>query len=441
MVIVINIGSFISDLPLKLSNSNFIRHAAILASGSLVAQIIVFVAMPVITRLYGPEALGMLGAFIAIISIIIPVASLCYSHAIVLPKDDKSSLELLGLAITIAFALSVIMMCIVYLFSTEISLLIGVDESLILVLFSIVFFASVSEGFEFWIIRKKYFSINAKISILSAILSNALIIGIGLIYANAETLILATAIGYTGRMILSISGGLRGSSWQVMKKAFGKPSTVILKKYKEFAIYRAPQMLLNSISYNAPVLFLATYFGALEAGFYALCVRALRLPSSVVSQAFGKVFLQKIAEKSHVGIDLRKEILKATVGLFVIGFIPFGTVILWGEELFSFVFGKEWYEAGIYAQWISWMLFFMFLNVPAVQALSVLGRQRYLFVWEVFATSGKMLILIISVLFNYSDTTVVMILSIFGVFSYALLIAGVVRRCPPLGEKFYALNI
>lgn len=431
---------FVSNLWQKLGNSNFFRHAFILASGSMVAQLIVFAAIPVITRLYGPEALGMLGTFIAIISIIIPVASLCYSHAIVLPKDDESSLGLLRLVIVIAFVVSVITLCVVYLFSSEISLLIGVNESLILAIFTIVFFASVSEGFDFWIIRKKHFSINAKISIYSAVLSNALIISVGLIYANAEALIIATAVGYTLRMLLSVWGSLIGSSWQIVKRVLGKPSVSIANKYKEFAIYRTPQMLLNSFSHSAPVLFLATYFGALEAGYYALCVRALRLPSSVVSQAFGKVFLQKIAEKSHDGIDLRKEVLKSTAVLFVLGFIPFGVVIVWGEELFSFVFGKEWYEAGNYARWISLMLFFMFLNVPAVQALSVLGRQRYLFIWEIFATSGKMLVLIISVLFNYSDNAVVMFLSIFGAFAYALLISGVVRRCPPLGEKFYALN-
>jgi O-antigen/teichoic acid export membrane protein len=65
-----------------------VRNVTIVASGTAGAQVITMAFAPLITRLYGPEAFGLLGTFVAILGIVTPLAALTYPIAIVLPKSD-----------------------------------------------------------------------------------------------------------------------------------------------------------------------------------------------------------------------------------------------------------------------------------------------------------------------------------------------------------------
>ena len=69
-----------------LFKSPFVRNVIILSSGTAGAQIIAILLSPIITRLYGPEAYGLMGTFNAMISIITPVVALTYPIAIVIAK-------------------------------------------------------------------------------------------------------------------------------------------------------------------------------------------------------------------------------------------------------------------------------------------------------------------------------------------------------------------
>ena len=68
--------------------SKFVRNVAVVASGTIGAQAITMVFAPAITRLYGPEAFGLLGTFMTIAAVVTPIASLSYPIAIVLSPED-----------------------------------------------------------------------------------------------------------------------------------------------------------------------------------------------------------------------------------------------------------------------------------------------------------------------------------------------------------------
>ena len=77
-----------------------------------------------------------------------------------------------------------------------------------------------------------------------------------------------------------------------------------------------------------------------------------------------------------MGQNLTPLIVKATGVLAVVGFLPFAVVIVFGPSMFGFVFGSEWVEAGIYARWVALMLFFLFINKPAISSVPVLRIQK-----------------------------------------------------------------
>ena len=68
--------------------SSFATDTLKLVTGTTLAQIISVLASPLVTRLYGPEAYGLLALFNLITSIIGVIACMRYELAIMLPKIE-----------------------------------------------------------------------------------------------------------------------------------------------------------------------------------------------------------------------------------------------------------------------------------------------------------------------------------------------------------------
>src|SRR5699024_5384018 len=104
----------------QLFQKNFIRNVILLATGTAGAQVVTVLASPFITRIYGPDAYGVLGTFTAMANIIIPVAALTYPIAIVLPKKDKEAIGIVKLSLIVTFIISAISLIVLMIFNEQI---------------------------------------------------------------------------------------------------------------------------------------------------------------------------------------------------------------------------------------------------------------------------------------------------------------------------------
>jgi O-antigen/teichoic acid export membrane protein len=95
--------------------SKFVRNVAVVASGTAASQAIAIAFSPLITRLYGPDAFGILGAFLAIVSVLTPIAALSYPIAIVLPKEDVDARGLARLSAYISIFIGILLSILTYL--------------------------------------------------------------------------------------------------------------------------------------------------------------------------------------------------------------------------------------------------------------------------------------------------------------------------------------
>src|SRR5690625_285441 len=120
---------------IQLTKKPFIRNVIVLASGTAVAQVITMALSPIITRLYGPEAFGLMGTFMAIVNIIVPIAALTYPIAIVLPEKDQDAKGLIRLSLLISTILSTVSLMILILFNKLI-----IDKFNLKVIYTYLFF-------------------------------------------------------------------------------------------------------------------------------------------------------------------------------------------------------------------------------------------------------------------------------------------------------------
>ena len=80
----------------RIWRSRFARNVAVVASGTAAAQAITMAFAPLITRIYGPEAFGLLGTFMAVVAVAIPVAVLVCLITTFLQRNHRDAVGLVG---------------------------------------------------------------------------------------------------------------------------------------------------------------------------------------------------------------------------------------------------------------------------------------------------------------------------------------------------------
>ncbi len=79
--------------------STFSVNTLKLVTGSIFAQGLGVLVVPIVTRLFAPEAFGVAALFASISGIISVVACLRYDLSIMLPKSNEESANLLGVSL------------------------------------------------------------------------------------------------------------------------------------------------------------------------------------------------------------------------------------------------------------------------------------------------------------------------------------------------------
>lgn len=401
----------------KITNKPFVRNVLVVATGTAMAQIIYMALSPIITRLYGPEAYGLMGAFMAIVLIISPVAALTYPIAIVLPKRVEDARSLIFLSFLISAASSIFLTLILLLFYQQIIDLFQLKtlSPFLLLLPAVVLFSGSLQIAEGWLIRTKQFKVTAKVAVLHALILQGSMVLVGLLYAEAAVLIVLSVLAIMIRSALMFKLSQKPLRLQL---EFGLERRIELKKtairYKDFPVYRAPEVFIDAISLGLPVLLLASFFGPAAAGFYSIGYTVLLIPSQLIGKSVGDVFYPRISDAANNGENMSELIKKATYYLAGAGVLPYVIVIAFGPALFSFVFGTEWVVAGEYARWIALWSFFKFLNKPSMTALPALSAQAF----NLYSTIITLIVRIVALAIGYytfeSDLIAIALFSITG---------------------------
>ncbi|ERS11285.1 hypothetical protein Q673_11155 [Marinobacter sp. EN3] len=414
-----------------LTKSKFVRNVAIVATGTAGAQAITVAFAPLITRLYGPEAFGMLGTFMAILGVLTPVAALTYPIAIVLPKSDVDAISLAKLSAVLALAVALITALVMLVGGEWIALALSLEAvaGFLLLIPVAMVFSAYQQILTQWLIRKKQFKITARVAVFQTLVVNSAKAGVGWFHPVGAALVVITVIGLASHALL-LWTGMKGRTEAHPRPQDERTGSTreLAKHHRDFPMYRAPQVALNALSQSLPVLMLASFFGPAAAGFYSLGKMVLGVPVTLIAKSVGDVFYPSVTKEINAGRSVFWLIGKATLGLAAIGAIPFISLIAFGPWIFSLIFGSEWSNAGEYAQWLALWLFFGFINIPSVAAVPALDLQSWLLFYEIVSTGAKLIALMIGFFVFDSDIVAVALMCVSGVFSYSLLIMKVLSK-------------
>lgn len=420
--------NLISILSKKISKNKFLKNILLIAGGTAFAQVLGIIFSPIITRIYPPEQYGVLTAYTAVLGLIVISASLDYQKAIPIAEDDNKAVNLLVLSLISLISVVVFVIILLYLWG---DFFLGIlhSEALFSYKYLIpvgVLFAGLYNIVLEWGFRARNYNVITRTKVSQSITSNLIKIGLGILNIGPIGLIIGTITGQ--------SAGITSLSIPLLKKrsCFGSVSfrslKYVLKRYKKFPLYSAPSNYVYTASNHLPVILLVSLFDSTITGFFGLAKSITYLPISLIGNSISQVFY---SESAHLGNESPKEIKKLSVKLMkkiaMVAIIPLLVLLFFGPVLFSFVFGKEWYEAGVYARLLSIMVYFHFIITPIGRVLEIFERQREGLVLNIVRLGLVVGVFSISKIMGFSSYVTVGLYSISNAVTYIILLILVLR--------------
>ncbi len=364
--------------------SSFINNIIKLTSGSLVAQGLLVITTPIITRIYSPENFGTFQIFLSITIIFATISCFSYHLAIMLPEKDEDAISIVSLCILLVFISSILVGIIFSAFPNLVIDLFRSPELIeyifyvpIAVLFNGIFFV-----LSYWISRKKYFGANATSNVINSVSRSALQIGTGMLNATPFGLIFGQFAGYFLGDIYLLK--------KLWHDVYAFKSSISIRnvkkmaiKYKRFPVYTSWSLTANSLSLQITPVLIALFFSTSVVGYYSIANIALNLPMMFVGLAISQVFFQKASEEKNRSGDIRAIVNGVHNRLIIIGIFPMLALILTGEEIFSFILGSNWAVAGIYAKILAPWILLVFISSPLSTIFSVLEKQNVDFMFNI----------------------------------------------------------
>lgn len=373
------------NIYFKIKSSEFVLHFKILATGTLLSQILLLTSSPFVTRLYSPEAFGILAIFLAIISFITPVIDAGYERAIISVKEDRDSNDLFILSILITFFASIILLIFLFLFEEPLKQFLNAKKLHLwwYVIPFIIFLNNLNKIIKTYANRFKNYKLIANVSIVKSIFYIIIVLGCGYLGFSSDGLFFAEISVSLIIIIFIITvykkflKKINFSSRQRLKKT--------AKKFIKFPVFVIGPVLLNNLNTLIPIIFLIKFYPASVVGYYFLALKAIHFPISFISSSISSLHLKKTSELINQKKTVKTYFIKIMLILISVILIPLTLIILTGPELFEFVFGNEWKIAGEFAQIVMPAVAITFVVSSLCSVMIPANKLNHYAIWSIIS--------------------------------------------------------
>lgn len=395
----------------RIRKSLFLKNVATLATGTTLAQAISIFTAPILYRIYDPEDYGTLGLYMAITGVIGVFSTMEYLQPILIEPNDEDAKKVMWLNRFINFFITLAVLIIVILFNDLIAnYLNNPSVSIWLYLSPIsIFFSTQNQIFLIWANRKKEYRLMSFNAILTAVLVPAVSISIGLLNDSTMGLFMGLMASHILPPFI-LFFGLR-KKYNIGWSYFDWAEIFRLgRKHINYPKYTLGSSLINKFGNNLPVFMISSFSGPAAVGVYSLTARMLGLPTDLISRAIGSVFKEQVVSEIRAAGNCRRSFVKTLSLLSTGSILIFSFILLFGPELFAFVFGEEWRMAGVYSVALTPLYFFKFIVPPLAYLFYIKGKQAEDMIWHIWMLISTGSIFYIGFVFLDLDITQTLLL-------------------------------
>ncbi|WP_339197580.1 oligosaccharide flippase family protein [Solibacillus sp. FSL R5-0449] len=365
----------------------------VLFSGTMLAQIIPLFTLPIITRLFGPEEIGIYSLYLTVVSIGVIFTTMRFEMAIPLVSHKKIK-QVLKNIIYINFIAAILFAFFLTIFLNNINLFSHYNPYSIGILAFIsvnsvgiyqVFYQYGIKNTEFKVVSTNKVTNQINIAIFS------LIIG----YFLNSYLIWAVVIAQI-LCIITLKFRLKLDFVDTVFSFKQLKETII--EYRKFPLLQLPIQLLSTLSSNSILLATSFLFTSQELGFYSLTERILRSPISILGSGSADLFKNMATKEMEYKGNCAKSYKKILVFNFITG-IPIFVVLYFIIDLvIYYFFGEIWMESARYSKILIPSLFAMYIVYP-VNYLFILYDYQNI---EFYIQAVQLLAIVLAVLWIFN---------------------------------------
>lgn len=392
--------------------NKFIGDSFLMILSSGIAQIILIITTPIITRLYSPAEFGEFTIFSNIAMILIPIINARYDLLIVNAKNDRSANILSQISFLISLLILLILIPILaisaWLYPNFI-----LDFIFIIIM---LFLVSLTNIFTNYLNKERKYKVLSLINVFRAGSMALLQIIFGLLSLGSLGLIIGFSLSY-------ITGITLG--YKTFKKHFNivrnkEETKALFLENKNQLVYSTPSILLNSLSFSVVVFFIGILYTNTEVGIYGMAIRVLGIPVTIISLGLSKIFMQQANDYYIERGNFRNLLLKFSSTLVIVSIILYVPLYLFSEELVNILLGHSWVDA-ITVIKIVIPLFVIRLIVSTVSlSVIVLQKQQLELILQALFLIGTTVTFVISKMLNLTFLNFVSINTAVLIVSYMI---------------------
>ncbi|UXV47727.1 type 8 capsular polysaccharide synthesis protein Cap8K [Staphylococcus aureus] len=392
--------------------NKFIGDSFLMILSSGIAQVILIITTPIITRLYSPTEFGEFTIFSNIAMILIPIINARYDLLIVNTKNDRSA----NILSQISFLISLlILLILIPIFTISAWLYPNFILDFIFIII-MLFLVSLTNIFTNYLNKERKYKVLSLINVFRAGSMALLQIIFGLLALGSLGLIIGFSLSYIAGITLG---------YKTFKKHFNivrdkEETKALFLENKNQLVYSTPSILLNSLSFSVVVFFIGILYTNTEVGIYGMAIRVLGIPVTIISLGLSKIFMQQANDYYIEHGNFRNLLLKFSSILVIVSIILYVPLYLFSEELVNILLGHSWVDA-ITVIKIVIPLFVIRLIVSTVSlSVIVLQKQQLELILQALFLIGTTATFVISKMLNLTFLNFVSINTIVLIVSYMI---------------------
>ncbi|HFG0366271.1 TPA: type 8 capsular polysaccharide synthesis protein Cap8K [Staphylococcus aureus] len=392
--------------------NKFIGDSFLMILSSGIAQVILIITTPIITRLYSPTEFGEFTIFSNIAMILIPIINARYDLLIVNTKNDRSA----NILSQISFLISLlILLILIPIFAISAWLYPNFILDFIFIII-MLFLVSLTNIFTNYLNKERKYKVLSLINVFRAGSMVLLQIIFGLLALGSLGLIIGFSLSYIAGITLG---------YKTFKKHFNivrdkEETKALFLENKNQLVYSTPSILLNSLSFSVVVFFIGILYTNTEVGIYGMAIRVLGIPVTIISLGLSKIFMQQANDYYIEHGNFRNLLLKFSSILVIVSIILYVPLYLFSEELVNILLGHSWVDA-ITVIKIVIPLFVIRLIVSTVSlSVIVLQKQQLELILQALFLIGTTVTFVISKMLNLTFLNFVSINTVVLIVSYMI---------------------
>jgi len=349
--------------------SGLLRSTLTLLAGGALAQALPLLLGPWLTRLYSPAEFGQF-SFVWTLAVNLAVIGCArYEFALPLERDEGRAGLLMALCARILLVVSAVA-CVVGLL-----LVVWQDLALAWLLPLAVLAGGATQWLTLWATRAERFRLLAGARVLQYGGGALLQVLLGLTQLGAWGLMLGPVLaGLATAALLARPAPVGG--WSTLWRASTEGLKAMAQRHRDFPLLNTPHAFAGALQDSLAMILIATWSGDASAGYWALALRYLKAPASLIGGALSQALYPRLVRAATA--EEAAALVRRLTGLLLLLALPLLLgLMIWGPWLFATVFGEAWRETGLLARALAPYIALHFVASPLSVATLAWGRQAW----------------------------------------------------------------